>query len=194
MAEVPIGTIVPYAGILPGADNDHLMQVAPGWLLCNGAALSSEKFKDLWNAIKNSHGNGKGSPSSAPDTDFNLPDYRGLFLRGVSGPRKDSYADPDREKREPPRDNGTGNSKNSVGSIQSDELKTHDHSIDDPGHSHEVRCTDNDNQGAIGSANPDGDTRTFHTESGPTNIKINSKGGNETRPKNTYVHYIIRAK
>ena len=46
-----------------------------GWLKANGAAISRTAYSDLFNAIGTNYGSGDGS------TTFNLPDYRGEFLR-----------------------------------------------------------------------------------------------------------------
>lgn len=63
---VPTGTVIAYAGEIPPT----------GWLLCNGSAISRSANPALFLAIGTSHGIGDGS------TTFNLPDYRGTFLRG----------------------------------------------------------------------------------------------------------------
>ncbi|NUE80513.1 tail fiber protein [Snodgrassella sp. ESL0304] len=53
------------------------MDTAPvGWLKANGAALSRSTYANLFAAIGTRFGEGDGS------TTFNLPDLRGLFLRG----------------------------------------------------------------------------------------------------------------
>lgn len=49
------------------------------WLLCNGQAVSREKYKELFNLIGTSFGGGDGIKT------FNVPDYRGKFLRGLGG-------------------------------------------------------------------------------------------------------------
>jgi microcystin-dependent protein len=63
---IPAGTIAPFAGSV----------VPTGWMLCNGAAISRTTYSELFSAVGTSHGQGNGS------TTFNLPDYRGQFLRG----------------------------------------------------------------------------------------------------------------
>ena len=72
----PVGAVVAFAA--EGAP--------PGWLLCDGTAVSREKFATLFAVIKTRHGAGDGS------TTFNLPDYSGRFLRGAntSHARRDS--------------------------------------------------------------------------------------------------------
>jgi microcystin-dependent protein len=49
------------------------------WLLCNGQAVSRATYADLFEVIGTSFGEGNGS------TTFNVPDYRGKFLRGLGG-------------------------------------------------------------------------------------------------------------
>jgi microcystin-dependent protein len=47
-----------------------------GYLLCQGQAVSRTTYSALFSVLGTSHGQGDGS------TTFNLPDYRGTFLRG----------------------------------------------------------------------------------------------------------------
>lgn len=54
------------------------------WLLCNGQAVSRTDYADLFLLIGENFGSGDGVAT------FNLPDYRGKFLRGLGG---DSAAD-----------------------------------------------------------------------------------------------------
>lgn len=49
------------------------------WLLCDGSAVSRTDYADLYALIGDNFGDGDGS------TTFNLPDYRGKFLRGLGG-------------------------------------------------------------------------------------------------------------
>lgn len=51
----------------------------PGFLLCDGQAVSRATYSALFSAIGTNFGNGDGS------TTFNVPDYRGCFLRGLGG-------------------------------------------------------------------------------------------------------------
>lgn len=63
---IPAGTIAPFSG----------GTIPDGWKLCNGSAISRTTYSSLFATIGTSHGQGDGS------TTFNLPDYRGQFLRG----------------------------------------------------------------------------------------------------------------
>lgn len=49
------------------------------WFLCNGQAISRTTYATLFSIIGTNYGNGDGT------TTFNLPDYRGKFLRGLGG-------------------------------------------------------------------------------------------------------------
>jgi microcystin-dependent protein len=50
-----------------------------GWFVCDGSAKSRTTYVDLFNAISTVYGTGDGA------TTFNLPDFRGQFLRSWSG-------------------------------------------------------------------------------------------------------------
>lgn len=71
-ASVPPGCVLPFAG--SGT-------VPTGFLLCNGAAVSRTTYADLFTALGTTYGTGDGS------TTFNIPDFRGRFLRGYDGTR-----------------------------------------------------------------------------------------------------------
>ena len=63
---IPAGSVAPFSGSV----------VPDGWLLCDGSAPSRTTYSNLFAALGVAHGQGNGS------TTFNLPDYRGTFLRG----------------------------------------------------------------------------------------------------------------
>lgn len=63
---VPAGAVMPFA-----------MNSAPsGWLAADGSQVSRTTYATLFAAIGTTHGAGNGS------TTFNLPDLRGIFVRG----------------------------------------------------------------------------------------------------------------
>ncbi len=64
--DVPAGSIFTFA----------TSTVPNGFLACNGAAVSRTLYAELFSIIGVTYGAGDGS------TTFNLPDYRGYFLRG----------------------------------------------------------------------------------------------------------------
>jgi len=182
-----IGTIVPYGGDIPGKkpirkkvlqglryveieipDNTpgDPCQVKPGWFFCNGASLDREEYKDLFDVI--------GVAFGAPDPDtFNLPDLRGRFIRGVD---HGTGRDPDAALRK--FSYKGGNTGNKVGSVQDDELKKHKHQW--RGYR---ACGSGDR--VVRSKDPIG--------SDDIQDACFETGGNETRPKNVYVNWIIKA-
>jgi hypothetical protein len=107
---LPVGSVVAFAGD----------RVPDGWMVCDGRTLSREQWPELFRAIGIAHGAGL-STLGVPEGDFNLPDYRGRFLRGLdlSGEGEASGADPDANKRTALRP-GSGNTGNQVGSYQPD--------------------------------------------------------------------------
>jgi microcystin-dependent protein len=159
---VPFGTVFPFAG--------EPNQVPRGWMLCDGQELSRLNYPLLFEAIGTAWG-GTGTPN------YFIPDLRGLFLRGVSGT---SINDPDKDKRLSPRLPGPGtnpgNSGNNVGSFQTDEIKSHSHTIVNG-------CTDDN----VGNTMRGGIFARSRGQ-GITNVE----GGNESRPVNAYVNYIIK--
>lgn len=153
----PVGSIIAFGGTVAPA----------GWLLCDGTSFPINQYPDLYAVIHNNFGGTVGAT-------FNLPDLRGRFLRGVDGIAGN---DPDKVTRTAM--NTGGNTGNNVGSVQSDELKSHNH--------------------ANAHLNPTvkvaGGTNHFSSFD-PTQYSYNgytlNTGGLETRPKNVYVNYIIK--
>lgn len=161
----PPGTILPYGG-----DN------APsGWLLCNGATVPRSSYSALYSVIGNRFGYGNNSST------FHLPDFRGRFLRGRDG---GVNLDPDRGSRTAM--NPGGAIGDAVGSVQGDEFRSHNHGYQDIYHS-EYLGTVGGLPNNRGSGDTDGDNSGY--EISRTSA---SKGGNETRPLNANVNYIIK--
>ncbi|MBU0487030.1 MAG: tail fiber protein [Bacteroidetes bacterium] len=170
---VPAGTVVAYFGTTPPS----------GWLLCDGTAISRTTYANLYAAIGSFCGSGDGS------TTFNLPDLRGVFLRGVNGTRSDTIADPDKDNRVASKSGG--NTGNNVGSLQNDAFQGHWHSyytnytsLTTEGGANRVDEISTSNigftpVGRLGQPISDGTSGTPRTTS-------------ETRPKNVYVYYIIK--
>ena len=147
--------------------------VPSGYLECNGAAVSRSTYASLFSSISTTWGTGDGSST------FNLPDLRGQFVRGW--------------------DNSAGvDSGRSFASSQSDQNKTHDHSVTDPGH---VHATTFDNKkyfpgggstsvsyGGAGGYPAD----VFTMSSATTGISLANDGGTEVRVKNKALMYVIK--
>lgn len=88
-----------------GAVVGFAMNSAPtGWLIANGVAVSRSTYARLFSRIGTRYGEGDGSAT------FNIPDYRGLFQRGLDN---DRGVDPSRI----------------IGSYQADQNKPHTHRL-----------------------------------------------------------------
>jgi microcystin-dependent protein len=173
-SDLPAGSIMAFAG--SSAPN--------GWLICDGSAVNRTTYASLFAAIGSAWGNGDGS------TTFNLPDFRGRFLRGVDG---GAGRDPEAGNRI--ASNPGGNTGNNVGTVQGDEVKPHNHTITDPGHNHtSVNSDIVRNTGGYGTGLGTGGLgpNTITMNSNTTGISINNSNGTETRPKNAAVNFIIK--
>ena len=203
----PPGTIQAFAG----------PKIPVGWLLCDGSALDRDtpEYARLYGAIFESWGNGSQVPLGAlrsavltgdNKTDFNIPDLRGYFLRGVSGV---SARDLDRDSRT--SISAGGNTNNAVGSIQASRTGQHTHGGDTgAGNGNLTALVYNSNNGnnwirhrtiEEWTANVNGTlgelSRSFAT--GTTlgavvvgRTSVNNPDTAESRPANAYVHYIIK--
>ncbi len=161
----PIGTISAFGGT----------QAPTGWAMCNGASVAmSGTYEKLYAVIGKSFG--ATGPSGQEPTHFNLPDLQGVFLRGVDG---SSNRDPDKNSRVSPYYGG--NIGNNVGSFQWDDLKKH-------AHTYRLKSGTG---GSSGVAAMGGDPASHYPQTEDT-LGGGSGNGNETRPRNVYVHYIIR--
>lgn len=173
---VIVGTIVPYGGTIKDSPPGQPHQVHEGWLFCNGAALDRKEYEDLYKVL--------GVAFGAPDGDsFNLPDLRGRFLRGVDHGK---VRDPNAQSRE--ASNVGGNEGDKVGSVQDDAFASHFHPLEKPIYEHY--------RSFMGMGGSD---RTLKSSKGTKKskewtAKTEETGGYETRPKNIYVNWIIKAR
>jgi len=104
----PPGVVQPFAGSTSPA----------GWLLCDGAPVSRpianggtvDTYKALYDAVGTTWGVGNGT------TTFNIPDFRGMFLRGTgsNGIKKMS-------------DGSTYFDGSTLGTYQEDRIQSHGH-------------------------------------------------------------------
>lgn len=156
---VPPGAVTAYAGT----------SAPTGYLLCDGTAVSRLTYADLFAVIGTTHGQGDGVST------FNLPDYRGRFLRGRDG---GTARDPDAASRTAMASGGaTGDA---VGSLQDEAYHTHTHTLN--GATNVVIGLSS----GMGYQSNSGEQRSLST------ITANASGGNETRPKNANVNWIIK--
>ena len=166
----------------------HMMATttAPsGYLKCNGTAISRSTYAALFAIIGTAHGAGDGSST------FNVPDLRGEFVRGW--------------------DDGRGiDSGRNFGTAQSDQNEQHNHSatstasVTDPGHFHNLLYNNGSFGGSSGAVTPRGDNtpttpgidnRISTKTTGitvSTSTTVANQGGNEARPRNIAMMYVIK--
>ncbi len=153
-------------GFMPtGAVIAMACETAPsGFLECDGAAVSRTTHAALFAVIGTLHGSGDNA------TTFNLPDYRGRFLRGWD---HGIARDPDKASRAAMNTGGAGGDR--VGSVQADAFKSHNHEV-----------------GALISGGAY-NVQAYNASSGGLhNWFTLNNGGNETRPINAGVMYCIK--
>ncbi|MEY3367861.1 MAG: hypothetical protein RI973_1016 [Bacteroidota bacterium] len=177
----PPGSIMPFAGANPPA----------GWLLCNGQALSSAQYPELFSVLSTQWGNGSSGSGAGAGTNFNVPDLRGEFLRGL--------------------DNGRGlDPGRTLGNVQSGATKLPATPFtgttnNTGGHTHQLK-----RKGTADSSHTHGDTPTDYVAAVPSDnynvsdvvmgsagshahtVDIGGGGDSETRPRNVSVNYIIK--
>jgi microcystin-dependent protein len=147
-----------------------------GWLEANGAAVSRTTYNTLFAALSTMYGPGDGA------TTFNIPDYRGQFLRGWNHAAGN---DPDAAAR---TNRGDGTAGDNVGTKQSYANASHTHTATDNGTNITIKDTAGGSGGAYGTV-----SRPDNGGSGSADrpFTIGATGGNETRPKNINVIYCI---
>lgn len=156
----PPGAVVAFMGLKSN--------IPSGWLLCNGREVDRSAYPDLYAAIGTLYGPGNGS------TTFNIPDLRGLFLRGINDGRVDAYRDEDAASRVDYAGTVTGDR---VGTFQQDELQSHNHGYN----------------AGVGRGCADDAADYFHAFwDWMVQYTSTDTGGTETRPKNAAVNYIIK--
>jgi microcystin-dependent protein len=177
---LPVGTIIAWGG--------QTDSIPKNWIICNGRAMKKTAFKDLFAALDYSWG-GSG------DT-FYLPDLRGRFLRGLD---TGAGRDPDVKNRKPSK---PGGSATGVGSVQEDSLQNHSHEQNPHNHQFYYPGTDALVASGVNYQVAQATVVSYHTTSdsveimGARRYKTNAaiKTGEESRPKNAAVHYIIKVR
>ena len=163
----PVGSVYTFAGAT----------VPTGWLKCNGALLSRTTYAALFAVIGTTYGAGDGS------TTFALPDLRGEFVRGFDDAR------------------GVDTGR-ALGSAQAGQNASHTHTASTSpagGHNHvfENLARQGDLDRGVGNASLWSiDSIVTQTTSDVGDhihaITVEASGGNESRPRNVAMHYIIK--
>lgn len=206
-ANVPIGTIIAYAGDLSTVDARNELE-KQGWLICDGAPLRNRTptggttpYTNLYGVIRENFGDGRGEPPTPGGIepkvgDFNLPDMRGRFLRGIDmGVGRDD----DVAGRQPMRQGGRNG--DAVGSIEpaatarpgTMPFKTNivgPHTHKDPtwnGQPGPYEVAIDRGPGGVDFV-PSADT----SENGRHDHTIEVGGDKETRPENINIYWIIK--
>ena len=178
---LPPGAVVAFAGkvttVTSSPPNEEMYSSpveAWGWMVCDGRSLKASEYPELFVALGYLYG---GS-----DETFNIPDMRGMFLRGIG------TQDAELEERKAAK--GTGGTADGIGSTQDFAVQQHVHIYTSP---NEPAVN---NQGpvagdAVLTINPQTATSgpVESVAEQPGNVKVSQY---ETRPTNTFVYYIIK--
>lgn len=180
----PVGVVMAFSGLLgtPNPNNASPPDTTPpnsdyitndleawGWMLCDGRSLQTQLYPELFAALGYLYG------GSEAEEAFNIPDYRGRFMRGTD---LGANNDPDISIRTKPA--GSGNYDN-VGSIQTNALQDHEHTIT------KAKATGNAPPAeALSSVGKDSQTGKIYDSA------TDWVSDNETRPANIAVNYIIK--
>lgn len=172
----PVGMVSPYAGAAAPA----------GWLLCDGTAVSRTTYASLFAAIGTTYGAGDGA------TTFNIPDMRGLLPLG-----KDNMGGTSANRvTDPIADTLGGAAGAESHTLTSNEIPSHGHAVNDPGHYHTI-VGDNaggNNTGKPAPGNWSGGVN-YVSDTKTTGITLNPTGGgaahNNMSPYRT-LNYIVK--
>lgn len=130
--------------------------VPSGWLYANGQAISRTTYANLFSLLGTAYGAGNGT------TTFNVPDFRGAFLRGWDDARG---LDPSR----------------GMNSYQADSIVSHTHTVA-AGQASGISSGCGLTGGGFQKAN----------DNNCTAVTTSATGGTETRPKNYALYYCIK--
>lgn len=182
---LPVGAVTAFAGAVgtpvPNtaqpvdvtADSSLLPIEAWGWMLCDGRALEVGLYEELHATLGYLYG-GSGAT-------FNIPDYRGTFLRGNDC---GALVDPDTAIRTDPA-GGTA-VKAGIGSRQASAMLTHEHNYQTVPVAVQVV-----EAGSADSAAP-GQAVSSPPSDAQGNVLTAGVSQHETRPGNIAVNYLIK--
>ena len=140
-----------------------------GYLSCDGAAVSRSTYSTLYTAIGTTWGSGDGTST------FNVPDLRAMFLRGTGTHGTQEMAD------------GNDFSAPAVGNFELDQTQDHKHNVPmSPGLAAQTYSSYDIGNNAYNT------TYNFVTTSPITATAGTPRVGDETRPVNAAVLYVIK--
>ena len=172
----PIGSIQAFGGA-----------AAPtGWALCDGSSLArTGTYAGLFAVLGTTFGAVDGSH-------FNVPDLRGIFIRGAGTNGTLTRAD-------------AGAFSGTLGTYQNDGFQGHWHAVNDPTHSHLINSTQDGVVGGTNNFGPGSGSNGTSTSAtvavgtgltvrGPSSDGTNGtpRSGNQTNPANLGLTYIIK--
>jgi microcystin-dependent protein len=158
---------VPVGTIVAFVGPDPQAHIDTNWYPCDGRTLNKNAYVELFNLIMTTFGQTDGDQ-------FPLPDLRGMFPRGVDPTGK---VDPDGASRYRQGDSAKKPIGPVVGSFQDDQFMSHQHTLN----------------AVMNTANSGPAFRNDGSYNYDTALPTGKAGGNETRPKNVYVYYLIYA-
>ncbi|KRD48208.1 rhizosphere induced protein RhiB [Acidovorax sp. Root275] len=185
--DLPVGSVTAFAGTLglpdsasppatvsPTAYTSNPLE-AWGWMVCDGRSLACVDYPELFAVL--------GYVYGGADDNFNIPDYRGYFLRGIgTGTRND----PDIGQRSKPP--GGQGASDGVGSVQPFAVQTHEHTYNSaPAPSAPSPSGTAAGAPSVTSTPTKGGPVTGAGQAPPVQVSLN-----ETRPLNVYVNYLIK--
>lgn len=165
---LPVGSVIIWAG--------DPTDLPLNWKVCNGKALKKTDYADLFSILGTNWDKDEGFHTDF----FNIPDLRGVFLRGVNDDRNDPFADPDVAGRVRLKSDATA-AKDAAGSFQFSAIGPHQHDYASP-----FGSGGDSNSGTGRDATSKEVTKSYTTTGGAL--------ARETRPVNAYVYYIIKVK
>lgn len=204
---MPIGSLLPLAG----------SAIPSGFLLCDGQAVSRTTYPDLFASIGTIYGSGDGA------TTFNVPDLRDWFIRGRADARAigSQQAAAFASHLHAVSDPGHAHVGSQAGHAHGVTVAAHGHTVNDPGHAHSANASLADSGSSFYSHNSAAPASTVNTNVAATGVTINNApqlpgstdaqqpavtvapditgvtvgatGGDETRPQNVAMNYVIKA-
>jgi Phage Tail Collar Domain len=190
---LPAGCVIAFAGEVSAIGAPlapHVVDIERwGWMVCDGRQLAISQYPELFAVLgfryvlKGDATDLPTDPKAAAAARFRIPDYRGTFLRGVNGSRDDGHGDPDAATRTSPSEVTSAE----VGSMQRHALQNHQHFFPQVS-----SATGGSGPAVAGMPTPGSKGETIDDPQPQDDAGELFLSKHETRPKNLYVHYLIR--